>query len=130
MSEETEKGELICVSDGDKQFVGFLKWPEVDDVRKAVTDRRAITLEEARTIRELTIPRPQGIQVAVQIMPYSICRGGVTLRVLPRNWFFPEGADKQNILKLIEQCRNDETRQRAEAAGITLQNNVSPLKGL
>jgi len=115
-----KKGTLIAVSDGgaNKLFVGWTE-QEQGEVELAMRGGDPIVLNDARILREITVPTQAGLAITIQVVPYSACQGGIRLTISPSHFFWPNEADARKILQLIEGCERDETKARASAAGIS-----------
>ena len=129
---KNEHGTLIAVSDGstNKLFVGWTKASE-EEINCAMMNylpnagaNPPIYLHDARVLRELTVPTPQGIAISIQVVPYSACAAGVDLTLRQTHYFWPKGVDARKILSLIDTCEKDELKARANQAGITTPNGM------
>ena len=113
----------IMVADGTPQifYVGQTDLTD-SDIEEAIARGGIIVLKEARAMRTIVLPTPQGVNQSNMLTPVSICRAGATLRIRPTAWFWPdedkEGMDALN--KQLESCGYAELKHRAEKSGIEL----------
>lgn len=122
MSDEP-KGRWIMVSDGTPQifYVGRTELGD-DQISFLAQKGMFLELEEARAMRTIVLPTPQGVNQSNMLTPISICRGGVKLKVKPLSYFWPD-EDKEGMEALNKQlgsCEGAEVKHRAEKAGIHL----------
>ena len=115
----TKERRLIAVSDGgmNKLFVG---WTNLTDKEAFdhMQDGEPFILHDARVMREVNIPTPQGIVLSISVVPYAACREGIELPILATHYFWPEGADLEKLTEMIDKCKEDEVKTRAAAANI------------
>lgn len=111
----------IMVSDGTPQLL-YTGKTELSDgqIREAVRQNDIIILTEARAMRTIVIPTPEGVNQSNMLTPISICRGGVKLRIKPLAWLWPdEDREAMSVLeKQLEKCGYAELKHRANKAGL------------
>lgn len=120
MSDDDSKT-LVVVSDGgsNKLFVGWTIWDE-DEFKKEAEARELVHIQDARILREVTIPTPQGLSITVQVIPYGACMAGCELKILVTHYFFPNKVDAKKLEELIAACKKSELADRAHRSGLSM----------
>lgn len=115
------KERWIMVADGTPQIFYVGKTTLDDDKISFLAQKGMfLDLEDARAMRTIVLPTPQGVSQSNMLTPVSICRGGFKLRVKPTSYFWPD-EDEETMAALnkqLEQCDSSEIKHRAEKAGI------------
>jgi hypothetical protein len=114
----------IMVGDGTPQMLWVGKTTLDDtEIDKLSMEGRYMVLDEARCLRTVLMPNPQGgIIMQNQLTPAGICRGAATIRVKPASYIWPD-EDQATMGPLMEQvknCSQSELKHRAKEAGIEL----------
>ena len=121
---------LICVSNGTPQmeYVGYTDVPE-GALDEGVAAGQMLTLTECRCMRTILMPTASGVEQSNILTPIGIARGGITLRVSPRSYWWPDqDADTLKALhKQLEVCCSAEISARCADAGLVAPDG--PMKG-
>lgn len=130
---EPVNAQYFVVSDGTSQcfYVGKVQQSDFDVVKhegigeelQLVLDTDGyITLFEARCIRALMVPTPEGIQLSNTVMSIGMARDALTIRIRPTMsyWVGQSEPDLDLLIKHIGRCERQEQEHRAQAAGIAL----------
>ena len=115
------KERWIMASDGTPQMIYVGKTTLTDEeINEARMNGEYITLAECRVMRTIIIPAPDGVNQSNMLMPNSIARRGMTTRIVPNAYFWPDECDStlEVLLDQIKKCESAEIKHRAKQAGL------------
>lgn len=119
MSEER----WIMISDGTPQMLWVGKTMLTDEeIEETTAAGKFVLLNEARTLRTVMVPHPEGFVQSNQLTPAGICRGATTVRVRPMAYLWPDEDEStmKPLMQQVESCSQSELKHRAKEAGLTL----------
>jgi hypothetical protein len=121
----------IMISDGTPQMLWVGKTTLDDEKIEEITAAgKFVLLNEARTLRTVMVPHPEGFVQSNQLTPAGICRGAITVRVRPLAYIWPDEDEHtmKPLMQQVESCSQSEMKHRAKEAGITLAGgkNITP----
>jgi hypothetical protein len=126
----TEK-KWILVSDGTPQmaYAGKTDLTE-EQIDERIMQHKTVELTECRAMRTILIPGQDPNHPITQsniLTSHNIARGGVRMKILPTNYWWPE--EDKNALAVLERqaenCAQAELATRAREAGLETGTDVA-----